>query len=105
MSSPNNKEEELRRREKEIQDREYALRLRELEAEINQSPVYQTQKHRPTEKPLAQSNRPLVKVAKFLAIFVAVIVSVKIAAWLTSVLMVGCIAWVAYKLFLESERR
>lgn len=107
--SQNNREEELRRREKELQDREMAIRLRELEDELRQPPLYSTVKHSTASRQKPQSSiQPgyggLVKVGKFLALVVGVVVAMRIAVWLATVIMVGGIAWVAYKLFLEGDR-
>lgn len=104
MDSNNNREAELRRREQELKEREHALRLRELEAEINQPPLYETVKHQRSPNFLQNWSGQLVNVAKFLAIMVAVIVTIRIATWLTGVVIVGGIAWVAYKLFFASDR-
>lgn len=110
MNSPNRKEEDLQRREKELQEREHALRLRELEAELyqqspaNELPISPTRKHREPEGKLNQRFRQVVTVAKFLGIVIAVVVAVRIATWLATAVMVGGIAWVAYKLFFEKDR-
>ena len=104
MNSPDDKEQQLRRREQELMDREREIRLRELESEINQPPLHQTVKHQEKESPLKQRYGKLVKVGKFVAIVVAVVVSIKIATWLASVILVGAVAWVAYKIFFEGDR-
>ncbi len=110
MNSPNRKEEELQRREQELQEREHALRLRELEAEIyqqssaNETPISPTSKHRESEGKLNQRFRQVVTIAKFLGIVIAVVVAVRIASWLATAVMVGGIAWIVYKLFLEKDR-
>ena len=102
MNSQDDQENKLRRREQELQAREHAIRLRELEAEI--TPLSQTVKHQEPESSRKRWYGKLVSVGKFLAIIVAVVVSIKIATGLASVIMVGAVAWVAYKLFLESDR-
>jgi|SRR6476469_1102950 len=102
-----NREAEMRRREQELKDREHALRLRELETEINQKyqpPLYETVKHQPSQTSLQQWSKQLVNVAKFMGIVVAVIVTIRIATWLTGVVIVAGVAWVAYKLFFEGDR-
>jgi Flp pilus assembly protein TadB len=104
MTSQNDKDNELRRRERELQERERAIRLRELEAEINQPPLYQNQKHQPPESSRKQRFGKLVKVGKFLALVVAVVVALRIAITLAYVIMVGAIAWVAYKIFFQGDR-
>ena len=105
MNSQNDNENELQRREREIQERERSIRLRELEAEINQPPLYQTQKHQPPESSRKKRYKQLVNVGKFLALVVVVAVSFKIATTLATVILVGGVAWVAYKLFFEGDRK
>jgi ferric-dicitrate binding protein FerR (iron transport regulator) len=104
MNSQDDNENELQRKERELQERENALRLRELEAEINQPPLYETAKHQEPEGSVKRRFGQLVNVAKFLAIVVAVVVTIKVGLTLAYVLMIGAIAWVAYKIFLESDR-
>lgn len=106
MTSQNDKDRhnEIQRLERELQERERKIRLRELEAEINQPPLYPTTKDKPSEKSLKQRYKTLVNVGKFLALVVVVAVTFKIAIALASVILVGAVAWVAYKLFFESKR-
>ena len=104
MNSQDNQDNELRRRERELQEREHQIRLREIEAEINQPPLHQTQKHQPPEKSVKQWYGKLLGVGKFLAVVVAVVVAFKVAVSLAYVVIVGAVAWVAYKIFLESDR-
>ncbi|HEY9667692.1 MAG TPA: hypothetical protein V6C91_12860 [Coleofasciculaceae cyanobacterium] len=104
MNSQNDNENELRRLERELQERERAIRLREIEAEINQPPLHQTRKHQPPEKAQKLWYGKLVNIGKFLALIIAVAVSFKIAASLATIILVGGVAWVAYKLFFESDR-
>jgi hypothetical protein len=96
--------EELRRREQELQEREHAIRLRELEAEINQPPLQHPIRHRAARQSLLQWRGKMTKVATFLAIVVAVIVALRVAAWLARVVIVGAIAWVVFKIFFEDDR-
>jgi Flp pilus assembly protein TadB len=109
MDFQNTKNEELRRREKELQAREHALRLRELEAEIdqqpstNQLPISLTIQHQEPERAIRHRSRQALNVAKFLGIVVAVVVAVRIATWLATAVLVGGIVWVAYKIFFESN--
>ncbi|MGA7936490.1 MAG: hypothetical protein WCA35_23250 [Kovacikia sp.] len=109
MDSQNSKDEELRRRERELQAREQALRLRELETEIyqqsfpDQTPISPTIKHQEPENAIRQHFRQAIKVAKFLGIVIVMVVAVRIATWLATAILVGGIAWIAYKLFFESN--
>jgi hypothetical protein len=102
----NSREEELRRREEVLKARELEIRLRELEAEIekqHEPPVQPTRKHaQKSPKELVWYQR-LPNVVKLGVVFVAVIVAVNIAHWLATIVIVGTIAWVSYKLFLESH--
>jgi hypothetical protein len=104
MNSQDDRENELQRRERELKAREHALRLRELETEVNQPPLYPTVKHQEPEKPVKPWYGKLVNLGKFLALIVAVVVGIKLATSLATVLIVGTGAWVGYKLFLESDR-
>lgn len=104
MNSQDDKDKELQRRERELQAREHAIRLRDLEAQINQPPLSGTRKHQKPESSLKQRYGKLVKIGKFLAIVVAVVVSIRIATSLAAVILVGALAWVIYKLFFESDR-
>jgi Flp pilus assembly protein TadB len=104
MNFRNDKHKELQRREQELQAREQEIRLRELEAEINQPALYQTVKHRDSKGSLKQRFGQLVTIGKFLAIVVAVVVGIKIGTWLASLIIVGSVAWVVYKLFFEGDR-
>jgi len=106
MTSHNNNDEEIQRREQELRDRETALRLRELEMEIGQPaiPVYPTTKHTEPPSKLKQRLRQAANIAKFLGVVVAVIVAVKIAVWAATALMIGAIAWITYKIFFDNKQ-
>ncbi|MEG4582268.1 hypothetical protein QUA71_22020 [Microcoleus sp. MON1_C5] len=110
MNSPDKKARELRHQEQELRKREQESRLRELEAEIDRSvPEYlRTSKY---EEPDSQVNgklkqwrRKILAVAQFTGIVIAVVVAVRIASWLATALMVGGIAFIAYKMFVEENR-
>lgn len=106
MNSQNDQENEFQRLERELHKRERAIRLREIEAEINdlQAPLYQTKKHQPPESSLKQRYRQLLNVGKFFVLVIAVAVSFKIATSLATVILVGGVSWVAYKLFFDRNR-
>lgn len=89
---------DLQRREQEIRDREISLRMRELEIELHKTPVHQTVKHNPPESFFQRWKRKVVQVATFVGIVLAVVVTLKIAAWLTTVVIIGAIAWVVYQI-------
>lgn len=110
MTSPNNRDDELRRREQELQDRERALRLRELESEIyaqpqpHEPPISPTTKHQDSKRSLQQRYKQALEVAKFLGIVIAVVFAIRVATWLATAVLIGGVAWVAYKLFLSGDR-
>jgi hypothetical protein len=108
MNSSDDRETELRRRERELQQREAEIRLRELEAEIHQKYSPPPLAPAEPETPGQLSNHKLIAAAKFFGLVVATIVAVRVATmitfWLPSVIIGGAIAWVAYKLFFESDQ-
>ena len=109
MDSPDKKARELRHREQELRKREQEIRLRELESEIDRSvPEHLTSKY---EEPDSQVNgklkkwrRKIIAAAQFTGIVIAVVVAVRIASWLATALIVGGIALIAYKMFIEEDR-
>ena len=107
MASGNNKDE-LRQREDELRLREQEIRLKELELELNKTdpPVSPTTKHVESGKKKSWlSNIP--KFAKFglmvFASFLVVVITWRIATLLVPMIMVGAIAFVGYKLYLEGD--
>jgi Flp pilus assembly protein TadB len=106
MNSQDDKDKELRRRERELEARERAIRLREIESEINQPlvPLHQTVKPQESEGSLKQWSGKLVTLGKYLAIVVAVVFSIRLVTWLASVIIIGAVAWVGYKLVFERDR-
>jgi hypothetical protein len=109
MNSPHHSDDDLRRREQELRDRERALRLREIEAELHHPPLSPTTPLQMTPHPretskLAGKYRQIRNVAAFLGIVVVVAVAVKIASQLAAAVMVGGIAWVAYKMLIDGKR-
>lgn len=103
-----NTEDDLRQREAELRRREEEIRLRELEIEINKTepPLSPTSKHiEPGKKKNWLQNIP--KFAKFglmvFASFLVVVITWRIASLLVPMIMVGAIAFVGYKLYLEGD--
>ncbi|MEM6426436.1 MAG: hypothetical protein AAGF66_10430 [Cyanobacteria bacterium P01_H01_bin.119] len=96
------KEEELRRREEVLKARELQIRMRELESEISPTPVSPTRKHK---EPLKKASwfKKLVLAGKFLLIVLAVMVTVRVAAWLATGILVLAVAWVGYKVLFGSD--
>jgi Flp pilus assembly protein TadB len=105
MDSPDKKARELRHKEQELRKREQEIRVRELEAEIDRSvPEYRTTKYEEPdsqvkEGKLQQWRRKIIAVAQFTGIVIAVVVAVRIATWLATVVIVGGIALIAYQMF------
>jgi len=109
MDSPDKKARELRHKEQELRKREQETQLRELEAEIDRSvPEYRTSKYEEPDSQvtgkLQQWRRKIIAVAQFTGIVIAVVVAVRIAFWLATVVIVGGIALIAYKMFFAEER-
>ena len=109
MNSPDKKVRELRHKEQELRKREQEIRLRELETEIDRSvPEYRTTKYEKQdsqvkEGKLQQWRRKIIAVAQFTGIVIATIVAVRIASWLATAVIVGGIALIAYKIFVEEN--
>lgn len=104
MSSDyHSREDELRRREEAIKEREIQVRMRELEAELDPTPIHPTTKHKAvSEKKGRLWYKRIPNVFKFFLFVIAVIVAIRIAAWLTTTILILSIAWVGYKVFLDS---
>jgi len=108
MDSPDKKARELRHKEQELRKREQEIRFRELEAEIDRSvPEYRTTKYEEPDSQvkgkLKQWRRKIIAVAQFTGIVIATVVAVRIASWLATALIVGGIALIAYKMFVEED--
>ena len=103
MDPDRNQAEELERREQDLKDRELSIRLRELEAEVNQPPL-KTVKHGETKGTVTPWYRTLLKVGKFVALIFVAAVAIRVAAGFANVLIVLLIAWAAYKIFFEGDR-
>lgn len=109
MDSPDKKARELRHKEQELRKREQEIRLRELEAEIDRSvPEHRTSKYEEPDSKvngkLKQWRRKMIAVAQFTGIVIATVVAVRIASWLATAVIVGGIAWIAYKIFFAKDR-
>ena len=109
MDSPDKKARELRHKEQELRKREQEIRLRELEAEIDRSvPEHRTSKYEEPDSQvkgkLKQWRGKIIAVAQFTGIVIATVVAVRIASWLATALIVGGIALIAYKMFVEEDR-
>lgn len=106
-SNQPDREQDLNQREEALRQRELEIRLRELAAEVDaktgtqpQPPLYPTVKHRQVNWMTRLSYG-----AKFFGIVVAVIVAVKIASWVATLLLFGTVVWVLVQVFKISQRR
>lgn len=98
------KEEELRRREEALKEREIQIRMRELEHELGSPTVHPTTKLDNPPRKRRPWYKKLPDIGKFLLILIAVVVAVRIAAWLATAVLVLGVGWVGYKLFIEGDR-
>ena len=118
MTTPEDKERELNRREAELQAKERELRLRELETQIYREqeaqteviaepPLYQTRKEPAKPNSIQKFGRKLVRFAKFAGFVVAGIAIIKVGffvgMWVTYFLMAGMIAAIGYQIFLKDN--
>ncbi len=118
--APSTPDDELQRRERELQDREAAIRLRELEAEINQLPPASgssgssgspgssrssgsTTALAPSPRTPTPLVRKIINAAKFLGVVVVAVVAVRIVSWAASLVIIGGIAWLAYQIFFADK--
>ena len=115
MTTPEDKERELDRREAKLQAKERELRLRELETEIYREeaevadtaepPLYQTKKHQPKPNSIQRFGRKLVKFAKFAGFVVVGIAVIKagfwIGMWVTYFVLASILAVIGYQIFLK----
>lgn len=109
MNSQDDKYNDLQHREQELQERERSIRLREIETELyqQQPPMHQTvplKQQQKSEGWLKRWQRRILKLGKFAALIVVVVISYKVAVQLAGVIIVGTIAFVSYKLFIESDK-
>ncbi|MEM9275060.1 MAG: hypothetical protein AAGA80_19155, partial [Cyanobacteria bacterium P01_F01_bin.143] len=92
MTTPEDREQELRRRELEIQAKEQEIRLREMEIELYQgqkqakeidssSPLYETKKHNSPESSLKRFGRKLVKFGKFVGFIIIGVACIRVGFW------------------------
>lgn len=103
-------QDEHRRREAELKEREQALRLREIEVELSHTKEAQidqtaeTIRMQPRETPFGRWKRRLSAGIKVLAIGVVVVVGIKLGTWIATAIVIGGAGWLAYKAFFESSQ-
>ena len=106
MSDLNDKRKELAHREQQLEERERAIRLAELEQELYQPkelPLYPTQPHQPKPGKLKRLYRKIVRIAKFLGFTIVGIAAIQLGAWIAGLIILAGIVWLAYTLFLDSR--
>jgi hypothetical protein len=79
-------------------------RLQEMDNLINakDAPFYETQKHQP-EKSQKPWMRKAIFGAKLFGLAVLTIVAVRVASFVAGIVIFGALAFLVYKLFLESK--
>ncbi len=105
VKSPDDYNNELERRERELRQKELELRLRELDSDVNGKNIqfYQTDKHQPEKLDKLWVPKVILGL-KLFGLGVAALVAVKIASVLAGVVIVGMLAFVAYKLFFDNKK-
>jgi hypothetical protein len=58
---------------------------------------------KPSNTRIERWKRQLIQVGKFMGVVIAVIVAIRIASWLATIVMIGGIAWVIYQIFLADR--
>lgn len=99
-------EEDIRRREESIKAREIKVRMAEIERELEEiapQPQARQVEVMPPKKKQGGLSKKITDIGKFCLVVVSVIVAIRLAAWVGTIVMVLGITWMAYKLFLESE--
>ncbi len=96
MTSPDERNRELQR--------QVETRLREMEDRIHatEAPFYKTEKLQP-ENSQKSGMKKLILGAKLFGLAVAALVAVRVASVLAGFVIFGALAFLAYKLFLESK--
>ena len=107
MNPPEDNEKDIQRRERELTARENAVRLREIEAEIDrsyqQAKLVQTKKQFRSDRQPQRWGRKLIKITKFSGFVILVVFLMRFAMLLAAMAIFGTVAWVGYKLFLEED--
>ncbi|WP_293130303.1 hypothetical protein [Microcoleus sp. bin38.metabat.b11b12b14.051] len=108
MDFPDKNAREVRHKKQELRKHQQEILLAELAAEIERSVPAElisqdSTADIQTNNKLLQWRRKILGAAQFFGIIIAVIVLVRFAYWLGTALIVGGIALIAYKIFLEEE--
>lgn len=97
MNSQSSNDEELHRHERE-------LRLREIEAEINQPSLSRIANDQEAKGALNRRHKQIREVTKFVGIVIAVVVAVRVARWLATAVVISAIVWIVYTIFFKNDR-
>ncbi len=108
MNYPDQKAREIRHKKQELRKRQQELLLDELAAEIDCSvPAYLIsnceEPESKTNSQIKQWRRKKIAIAQFVGIFMAVVITVRVASWLAIALIVGVITLIAYNIFFEED--
>ncbi|MBD2439328.1 hypothetical protein [Nostoc sp. FACHB-110] len=106
MKSEEERRQELEQQERILREKEVELRLREIEADIHNSPApfYQTVKHQPENAQKSWGKKAII-VGKLFTLGVVALIAVRIASVLASLIILAALVWISYKLFLESPKK
>ncbi len=104
MKSPEEREQELQRLEKQLRQKETELRLRELESQIAQekAPLYQTRKVDSIE--LGKLQGRAILGLKLFGLTVVAIIAVRVASFAASAVIVATLVFIGYKLFFDNKK-
>ncbi|MBF2026777.1 MAG: hypothetical protein IGS48_08425 [Oscillatoriales cyanobacterium C42_A2020_001] len=107
MNPQDNHEEELQRRERVLREREAAVRLRELEAELSRPLPSTANRDRRTSGRQLQL-RSIVQIAKVVGVvaIAGLVLSlvIRVGMFVLTLAVMGGIGWIVYKLFFEPDR-
>ncbi len=102
-------QDEYQGREAELQEREQALRLREIEAELTQKREAEIEQNTETvrmqsrQTALGRWRRKFSVAAKLFVLFVVAIVGITLGKWIAIAVVVGAVGWLGYKAFFDGD--
>jgi hypothetical protein len=94
-------------RQQELDEREQALRLRELEADLYRQATTEAELTRSPNQSLQKNHtlQLLMSVAKFLGIIVVVVIAIRITKVLAIAAIAGLLGWLIYKTFFDRPQQ
>jgi len=98
-------EEQIRQQENKVEAQELRKRLAELEKDLVETPAEPRVKHVEVAEAANTGflSKKMMTYGKVFLIFVSVIVAIKLATWIGTVLLIVGMTWAMYKLFIESK--